>query len=124
MVQDRKAIQAGTSHFLGQNFAKASGIQFQKPPKAKQEFGWTTSWGMTTRMVGTVVMMHSDDDGLVLPPRIAPTQVVILPITPKEDTRAKVLETCDALALQLRGKRFANAPLEVEVDRARSGRGR
>src|SRR5204863_7529907 len=75
MVQDRKAIHAGTSHFLGQNFAKASGIQFQNR-EGKQEFGWTMSWGMTTRMVGTVVMMHSDDDGLVLPPRIAPTQIV------------------------------------------------
>jgi prolyl-tRNA synthetase len=122
MVQDRKAIQAGTSHFLGQNFAKASGIQFQNR-EGKQEFGWTTSWGMSTRMVGTVVMMHSDDDGLVLPPRVAPTQIVILPITPKEDTRAKVLETCNALALQLRGKHFANSPLEVEVDRRDLGGG-
>ncbi len=122
MVQDRKAIQAGTSHFLGQNFAKASGIQFQNR-EGKQEFGWTTSWGMTTRMVGTVVMMHSDDDGLVLPPRIAPTQIVILPITPKEDTRARVLEACDALALQLCGKQFAGAPLEVEVDRRDLGGG-
>ena len=122
MVQDRKAIQAGTSHFLGQNFAKASGIQFQNR-EGKQEFGWTTSWGMTTRMVGTVVMMHSDDDGLVLPPRVAPTQIVILPITPKEDTRARVLETCDALALQLRGKHFANAPIEVEVDKRDLGGG-
>jgi prolyl-tRNA synthetase len=68
-------------------------------------------------------MMHSDDDGLVLPPRIAPTQIVILPITPKEDTRAKVLETCDALALQLRGKHFGNVPLEVEVDRRELGGG-
>jgi prolyl-tRNA synthetase len=122
MVQDRKAIQAGTSHFLGQNFARASGIQFQNR-EGKQEFGWTTSWGMTTRMVGTVVMMHSDDDGLVLPPRIAPTQIVILPITPKEETRVKVLETCDALALQLRGNHFADAPLEVEVDRRDLGGG-
>src|SRR5207248_2624557 len=122
MVQDRKAIQAGTSHFLGQNFAKASGIQFQNR-EGKQEFGWTTSWGMTTRMVGTVVMMHSDDDGLVLPPRIAPTQIVILPITPKEDTRARVLEECDALALQLRGKHFGDSPLEVEVDKRDLGGG-
>jgi prolyl-tRNA synthetase len=122
MVQDRKAIQAGTSHFLGQNFAKASGIQFQNR-EGKQEFGWTTSWGMTTRMVGTVVMMHSDDDGLVLPPRIAPTQIVILPITPKEETRARVLETCDALALELRGKHFADAPIEVEVDKRDLGGG-
>jgi len=67
--------------------------------------------------------MHSDDDGLVLPPRIAPTQIVISPITPREDTRAKVLEACDALALQLRGKRFADAPIEVEVDRRDLGGG-
>src|SRR5882757_8763992 len=91
MVQDRKAIQAGTSHFLGQNFARASGIQFQNR-EGKQEFAWTTSWGMTTRLVGTLVMAHADDDGLVLPPRIAPTKVVILPITPKEDSRTRVLE--------------------------------
>src|SRR2546421_13040196 len=78
---------------------------------------------MTTRMVGTVVMMHSDDDGLVLPPRIAPTQIVILPITPKEDTRLRVLEACDALALELRGKSFADAPLEVEDDRRDLGGG-
>src|ERR1700726_3428726 len=110
MVQDRKAIQAGTSHFLGQNFARASGIQFQNR-EGKQEFGWTTSWGMSTRMVGTVVMMHRDDDGLVLPPRIAPTQIVILPITPKDETRAKVLEACDKLAEQLRGQKFGDAPI-------------
>jgi prolyl-tRNA synthetase len=122
MVQDRKAIQAGTSHFLGQNFARASGIQFQNR-EGKQEFGWTTSWGMTTRMVGTVVMMHSDDDGLVLPPRIAPTQIVILPVAPKEDSRARVMEACDSLALQLRGKHFANLPLEIEVDRRDVGGG-
>src|SRR5207244_2726865 len=94
MAQDRKGIQAGTSHFLGQNFSRASGIQFQNR-EGQQEFGWTTSWGMTTRLVGTIVMTHGDDDGLVLPPRIAPTQIVILPITPKEETRAAVMESCD-----------------------------
>ena len=122
MVQDRKAIQAGTSHFLGQNFSRTSGIQFQNR-EGKQEFGWTTSWGMTTRMVGTMVMAHGDDDGVILPPCVAPTQVVILPITPKEDTRARVLEACDALALQLRGKHFADSALEVEVDRRDLGGG-
>jgi len=115
MVQDRKAIQAGTSHFLGQNFARASGIQFQNR-EGKQEFGWTTSWGMSTRLVGTLIMMHGDDDGLVLPPRIAPTQIIILPVTPKEETRGKVLEACENLALQLRGKAFINLPIEAEVD--------
>src|SRR5213075_1634959 len=106
MVQDRKAIQAGTSHFLGQNFARASGIQFQSR-EGKQEFGWTTSWGMTTRMVGTVVMAHGDDDGISVPPRIAPTQIVILPITPKEETRSQVLEACDKLAARLRANKYA-----------------
>src|SRR5882757_9853493 len=122
MVQDRKAIQAGTSHFLGQNFSRASGIQFQNR-EGKQEFGWTTSWGVSTRLVGGLVMTHSDDDGLVLPPRIAPTQIMILPITPKEETRARVLEACDALQLQLRGKQFGDAPIEVEVDRRDLGGG-
>src|SRR5256714_7374409 len=123
MVQDRKAIQAGTSHFLGQNFARAGGIQFQTR-EGKQEFGWTTSWGMTTRMVGTVVMAHGDDDGVVLPPRIAPTHIVILPITSREEMRAKVLETCDRLAAQLRAKKYLDdLAIEVEVDRRDLGGG-
>jgi prolyl-tRNA synthetase len=122
LVQDRKAIQAGTSHFLGQNFARASGIQFQTR-EGKQEFGWTTSWGMTTRMVGTVVMAHGDDDGVVLPPRIAPTHIVILPITTKEDTRGAVLEACHKLAARLRDNRYADLPVEVEVDQRELGGG-
>src|SRR6059036_1743390 len=122
MVQDRRAIQAGTSHFLGQNFARASGIQFQNR-QGKQEFGWTTSWGMTTRLIGTLIMTHSDDDGAVLPPRIAPTQIVILPVTPKEETRAAVLEACDKLAKELREKRYVDRPIEVEVDRRDLGGG-
>src|SRR5437762_9260189 len=122
MVQDRKAIQAGTSHFLRQNFSRASGIQFQSRA-GTQEFGWTTSWGMSTRLVGTIIMAHADDDGLVLPPRIAPTHVVILPITPKEETRAAVLEAADKLAAKLRGQIFFGAPIEVEVDRRELGGG-
>src|SRR3954465_14626007 len=122
MVQDRKAIQAGTSHFLGQNFSRASGIQFQTRD-GKQEFGWTTSWGMTTRMIGTMIMAHSDDDGLVLPPRIAPAHVVILPVTPKEETRGAVLEACARVAAKLRATRFADQPIEVEVDQRDIGGG-
>jgi prolyl-tRNA synthetase len=122
MVQDRKAIQAGTSHFLGQNFARASGIQFQTR-EGKQEFGWTTSWGMSTRMVGTVVMAHGDDDGVILPPRIAPTQIVILPITPKEESRSQILDACDKLAAELRAAKYAALPLEVQVDRRQFGGG-
>src|SRR6187401_80474 len=115
MVQDRKAIQAGTSHFLGQNFARASGIQFQNR-EGKQEFGWTTSWGMTTRLIGTLIMAHGDDDGLVLPPRIAPTQIIILPIISKEETRAQVLEAADRIAAELRRLSYHDGPLRVEVD--------
>ena len=122
MVQDRKAIQAGTSHFLGQNFSRASGIQFQTRD-GKQDFGWTTSWGMSTRMVGTLIMAHADDDGLILPPRIAPTHIVIMPITPKEETRAAVLDAADKLAAQLRSAHFHGAAIEVEVDRRDLGGG-
>jgi prolyl-tRNA synthetase len=122
MVQDRKAIQAGTSHFLGQNFSRASGIQFQSRT-GTQEFGWTTSWGMSTRLIGTVIMAHADDDGLVLPPRIAPIHIVILPITPKEDTRARVLEAAAKLAGELRALRYFGVPLDVEVDQREIGGG-
>jgi prolyl-tRNA synthetase len=122
MVQDRKAIQAGTSHFLGQNFSRSSGIQFQTRD-GKQEFGWTTSWGMSTRMVGTVIMMHGDDDGLILPPRIAPTQIVILPITPKPETRDPVFAAAKELAAQLRSITWHGAPLDVHVDQRDLGGG-
>jgi prolyl-tRNA synthetase len=122
MAQDRKAIQAGTSHFLGQNFARASNIRFQNR-EGKEEYGWTTSWGMTTRMVGTLVMTHGDDDGIILPPRIAPTQIIILPVAPKEETRAQVFEACDRLARDLRNVRFHEEPIEVEIDRRDLGGG-
>ncbi len=115
MVQDRKAIQAGTSHFLGQNFSKAAGIQFQGRDGGV-EHAWTTSWGVSTRLIGTVIMAHSDDDGLVLPPRIAPAHVVIIPITPKEDSRAAVLEAAESLAASLRQTTFAGAPVRVDLD--------
>lgn len=122
MVQDRKAIQAGTSHFLGQNFSRASGIQFQTRD-GKQEFGWTTSWGVSTRMVGMMIMMHADDDGLVLPPRIAPTHIVILPVTPKPETREAVLKAANELATKLRAISWHGMPLEVEVDQRDLGGG-
>jgi len=115
MVQDRKAIQAGTSHFLGQNFAKASGIQFLSRQNT-QEFAWTTSWGVSTRLIGTAIMAHADDDGMIVPPRLAPTHVVILPITPKPDTRDAVLAAAGSLAEELRGQSYAGEPLSVEVD--------
>ncbi|MEO6846006.1 MAG: His/Gly/Thr/Pro-type tRNA ligase C-terminal domain-containing protein, partial [Chthoniobacterales bacterium] len=122
MVQDRKAIQAGTSHFLGQNFAKASDIKFLSRTNT-QEIAWTTSWGVSTRLIGTLIMAHGDDDGLVLPPRIAPSQVVIIPITPKEDTRAAVLEACDKLAASISAQSYQGEPIRVEIDKRDIGGG-
>jgi prolyl-tRNA synthetase len=116
MVQDRKAVQAGTSHFLGQNFAKASGIKFQSRD-SKEEFAWTTSWGVSTRLIGAMIMTHSDDDGLVLPPRIAPAQVVIIPIAPKPDTQAQVFEACEKLAAELAKQSVFGDVVRVEVDK-------
>jgi prolyl-tRNA synthetase len=116
MVQDRKAIQAGTSHFLGQNFAKAARIEFTGRAGVR-ELAWTTSWGVSTRLIGTLIMAHSDDDGLVLPPRVATQQIVILPVTPKEDSRQAVLDACDALARELRALTFGGEALRVQVDR-------
>jgi prolyl-tRNA synthetase len=115
MMQDRKALQAGTSHFLGQNFSKACGIKFQGK-EGKEEFGWTTSWGVSTRLIGGMIMTHSDDDGLVVPPKVAPTQIVILPVTPKEDSRSKVLEACNNLLDELKEKQFSGSSIRVEID--------
>ena len=114
MMQDRKALQAGTSHFLGQNFSKACGIKFQGT-EGKEEFGWTTSWGVSTRLIGGMIMTHSDDDGLVVPPRLAPTQIAILPVTPKEDTRAKVLEACERLVKELKEQSAFDLSVRVEI---------
>ena len=115
MVQDKKAIQAGTSHFLGQNFSKASDISFAGRDGSKQ-FGWTTSWGVSTRLVGTLIMAHGDDDGIKLPPMVAPTQVVILPIIPKEKDRDSVMTAVHQLADQLNNVKYAGLPLRVEID--------
>lgn len=116
MVQDKKAIQAGTSHYLGQNFSKAQDISFTGRDGTVQHVH-TTSWGVSTRMIGTLIMAHSDDDGLVLPPRVATQQIVIIPVTPKEETRQQVLDACHALAETLRReKNFHGDPLRVHVD--------
>jgi prolyl-tRNA synthetase len=115
MMQDRKALQAGTSHFLGQNFAKSSGIRFLSRDN-KEELAWTTSWGVSTRLVGALIMVHADDDGMIVPPRLAPTHIVILPITPKPDTRDAVLKAARELAEKIREQLFHRAPIEVEVD--------
>src|SRR5438034_9868165 len=90
MMQYKKALQAGTSHFLGQNFSKAFDVKFQNQ-EGKLEHAWATSWGVSTRLIGALIMTHSDDQGLVLPPRLAPIHVVIVPIYRKAEEREKVL---------------------------------
>ena len=115
MMQDRKALQAGTSHFLGQNFAKSSNIKYLNA-KGNEEFAWTTSWGVSTRLVGGLIMIHSDDDGLVLPPRIAPSHVVIIPVTPNEETRQQVIDYCLELKQQLQDQNYMDGRVRVEFD--------
>jgi len=103
MMQDKKALQCGTSHFLGQNFAKSCDIKFQDENEQRQ-YAWTTSWGLTTRLIGAMIMTHSDDDGLVLPPKIAPSHAVILPFLNKEETKQSVLDYCQKLKSDLEAK--------------------
>ena len=115
MMQDRKALQAGTSHFLGQNFSRAQQITFQDQ-EGKEQFAWTTSWGVSTRLVGALLMTHSDDDGLVLPPRLAPKHVVILPIYKSDEDRVAVLESCATLEKELAAANYAGEPVRVMID--------
>ena len=116
MMQDRKALQAGTSHFLGQNFAKASNIVYQNR-QGDQEFAWTTSWGVSTRLIGGLVMVHGDDDGMVMPPRLAPSHVAILPIIRKAEESEQIIAYCEAIATRLRQLDYHGKPLEVIVDK-------
>ncbi len=115
MMQDKKAIQAGTSHFLGQNFARACDIKFLSS-QGQEEFVWTTSWGVTTRLIGALTMTHSDDNGLILPPKLAPIHVVILPLIHKEEQKAEILAYCEKLAEELRIQHYANKNIIVEID--------
>lgn len=101
LMQDGKALQAGTSHFLGQNFAKAFNCQFQNKEN-EQEYVWATSWGVSTRLIGGLIMTHSDEQGLVLPPKLAPTQVVIIPIPNKENAEG-VTVYAHEIAKELKG---------------------
>lgn len=102
LMQDGKALQAGTSHFLGQNFAKAFDVKFTSK-EGKQEHVWATSWGVSTRLMGALIMAHSDDAGLVLPPKLAPIQVVIVPIYKGEEDLAKISTFVDELSFKLKG---------------------
>lgn len=112
MMQDGKALQSGTSHFLGQNFAKAFDVKFLNKEN-KEEFVWATSWGVSTRLIGALIMTHSDDNGLVLPPALAPIQVVIVPIAGKGEQKA----TVDAAIMPIIEK-LRNAGISVKYDDA------
>ena len=101
LMQDGKALQAGTSHFLGQNFAKAFGVQFTNK-EGKLESVWGTSWGVSTRLMGALIMAHSDDDGLIIPPKLAPIHVVIVPIFKNADELARISEKVDVIVKDLR----------------------
>ena len=110
LMQDGKALQAGTSHYLGQNFAEAFGVQFSNK-EGKLEYVWGTSWGASTRLIGALIMAHSDDEGLVLPPRLAPIHVVIIPIFRSEEEMAKITAAIDPIITSLR-----KAGLSVKFD--------
>ncbi|NCC22545.1 MAG: proline--tRNA ligase [Alphaproteobacteria bacterium] len=101
MMQDGKALQAGTSHFMGQNFAKTLNIKFQGRD-GQEHFAYTTSWGISTRLIGGMIMGHADDDGMVMPPRVAPVQVSIIPVIRDEADRGKLLDYCERIAAQLK----------------------
>ena len=103
LMQDGKALQAGTSHFLGQNFAKAFDVKFATK-EGKQEYVWATSWGVSTRLMGALIMTHSDDNGLILPPKLAPIQVVIVPIYKGMDQLEAISEKINPLVKELRAK--------------------
>jgi len=121
MMQDRKAIQAGTSHFLGQNFAKASEIKYLNA-EGRQEHAWTTSWGVSTRLVGGIIMTHGDDNGIIMPPKLAPAHAVILPVIHSDETKAQVLEYCESLRKELTAQCYHGRPVNVIVDKS-EGRG-
>jgi prolyl-tRNA synthetase len=115
MMQDGKALQAGTSHFLGQNFSKAQEMTYQDQ-EGNQVYAWTTSWGATTRLIGGMIMVHGDDDGLILPPRIASAHIVILPLIHHPEAKEKILSYCHALREKLQKILYHDKNLVVKVD--------
>lgn len=106
LMQDGKALQSGTSHFLGQNFAKAFDVLYTSK-EGKQEYVWATSWGVSTRLIGALIMAHSDDNGLVLPPKLAPIQVVIIPIYKNDEEFTRVVEKAKEIKAELLDKGFS-----------------
>lgn len=120
MMQDKKALQAGTSHFLGQNFSKAFDVTFQSN-EGKREFAWATSWGVSTRLIGGLIMTHSDDQGLVVPPRLAPIHVVICPLGKNPDEQNASVAAAEKLAQNLtalpRDEFYGYEPITVRIDR-------
>lgn len=115
MMQDGKALQMGTSHFLGQNFSKASEITYMSQ-EGNLEHVWTTSWGVTTRLIGAIIMTHSDDDGFIIPPRVAPSHIVIIPFINNEETKEKVLSYCAQLKKELEDLVYFKKGIEVIFD--------
>ncbi len=115
LMQDKKALQAGTSHFLGQNFAKASDIKYTNK-EGEIVHAWTTSWGVSTRLIGALIMAHGDDNGMVMPPRVAPSHIALIPFFRDEEVREKVMVYIDALYEKLRGKKYHDRKLIVELD--------
>jgi prolyl-tRNA synthetase len=115
MMQNGMALQAGTSHDLGQNFGKAFDVKFQNQD-GQSEYVWQTSWGVSTRLIGGLIMTHSDDDGLVVPPYLAPIHVVVVPIYRKEEQRAAILKEAHKIERALADLRIGGWPLMVEVD--------
>ncbi len=113
MMQDGKALQAGTSHFLGQNFAKAFDVTFQNK-EGKLDHVWASSWGVSTRLIGALIMAHSDDSGLILPPKLAPTQVVVVPIY-RNKTKDEVMDYSDKIYGEIK-ERLGGLPQTVQMD--------
>lgn len=116
MMQDGKALQAGTSHFLGQNFSKAFKIDFLGEDE-KKHWCWTTSWGVSTRLIGGLIMTHSDDDGLRVPPRIAPKHVVLMPIIHKDADSSALIDYCHTIQENLQKILYHGHPLRVTIDK-------
>jgi prolyl-tRNA synthetase len=115
LMQDKKALQAGTSHFLGQHFSRGFNIKFLNAI-GKEEFAWTTSWGVSTRLIGGLIMTHSDDNGLVLPPKITPLHIVILPIIHQTEHKTTLLDYCRELVEPLQAMTYCGRQLSVEMD--------